>query len=155
MAANILGLCDALATRITAGLDAPGDATVNRVYIDKQSVPNAAGLQVWVFPVRDNQTPVTRGEDEWTYEVAVVVTDWYADPAPVADDWLDAKKLFAEVKVAMRMDFTRDTFNFGSPLRRVQLVPAAERPVYDAEALVAKKLFWWEAVFEFRELLTA
>jgi len=156
MAANVLGLCDALAARIIGGLDAPGDAAVDRVYIDKHSEPNDAGLRVWVFPVRDNQAPLTRGEDEWTYEVAVVVTDWYPDPAPVPDSWLDARKLFAETKVAGRMNFTRDTFDFGSaPARRVQLVPALDRPVYDAEALMAKKLFWWEATFEFRELLTA
>ena len=61
MAANVLGLCDALAARIIGGLDAPGDAAVDRVYIDKQPVPNDAGLRVLVFPVRDNQAPLTRG----------------------------------------------------------------------------------------------
>lgn len=150
--ANVLTLCDALVSRIEAALDAPADATVSREYVTAQTVPSAAGLRVWVFPVQDEREPRTRAEDEWTYRVAVVVTDYYPDAAPVPAGWMDDRKAFAEGKVTASLTLTHGTFDFDG--RRVWSVPT-EQPVFDAEALAAKKWFWWEAVFEFRELLTA
>lgn len=155
--ALVLDLCDALAARIAAALASPTEAAVSREYVSTETVPDAAGLKVWVFPVRDFSEPLTRGEDQWTYEVAVVVTDFYGEQGKPADAWVDARKLFTEAAVTRPLDFSHGTFDFttaAGTARRVWSVPT-DQPVYDAEALATRKLFWWDGRFQFQEIQPA
>ena len=154
MAAEIITVCEAIKTWIADGLDAPGDATVSRVYIAPVDVDTITTRQVFVFPLAYNNGPSTRGENEWIYSIQVSCVEKYTAVGNPTNDWIDARVDFVQDKIFDRCGFDRQLLTFGTTR---ELVTQSQETVsvYDEALLSQQKLFRSDVVFEFRETLTA
>jgi hypothetical protein len=153
VAAEIITVCEAIKTWIADGLDAPGDATVSRVYIAPVNVDTLTTRQIFVFPLKYSNGPATRGEDEWVYGVQVTCVEKYTTAGNPTNTWLDNLVEFVQHKISDRCDFVRELFTFAST--RELFTQTNEVTVYDEALLSQEKLFRSDVVFEFRETLTA
>ena len=153
MAAEITTVCEAIKDWIVAGLDAPTDATVSRVYIAPVNVDTLTTRQIFVFPLKYSNGPTTRSEDEWVYGVQVTCVEKYTTAGNPTNTWIDGLVDFVQAKISDRCDFVRTLFTFGTT--RELFTQANEVTVYDEALLSQEKLFRSDVVFEFRETLTA
>lgn len=156
MTENILTVCDALVTALVAGLDDPNCATVERVYLAPVDLKSEQSRRVWVFPASYQHSPASRGENEWIYQVGVIVAERYADAGEPTVAWLDERVEFTQTQVFTALDHARELLAFGTDgTRRLWTQTGGCEVVYDADRLSTQKLFWSELRFEFREIQNA
>ncbi len=151
MAADIITVCDAIAARIEAGLDDPGDATVTRCYLAPVNVNTLTGRHLFVFPLKYSNGPATRAEDEMVYGVQVTCVEKYTDRGEPTNAWVDDLVEFVQAKISDRCDFVRTLLTFATT--RELYTQTNDVSVYDEAALSQEKLFKSDVVFEFREIL--
>lgn len=153
MADRLLEVADIAVTAIAAAaapLVAPD--VVERQYGVEADRTTLTGRRCYVFPVGDGEAErQSRTEVEWSYRLAVVVVEKYADAAGLPPKaWMDTRLLWARQKVF-------DTLNVDRPadyLGGVLWCHTIDRPVaYDFDEWRDHGCFWCEIEVELRELV--
>lgn len=151
MAANILDVCDALVSKvITAWTAITADDSVERVYLAPIKVHTQIGRHVYIFPTNYENSPATRSEDDWTYQIGVVVVERHDSSGEPATSWMDTRVNFVQDKVFDALDFARAPLIVGSGLGLITQTSSVE--VYDETKLNELHTFWSELTFTFTEI---
>lgn len=151
MAANILTACDFIKTAIqTAWSGIGADDSVERVYVAPLKLEEQLGRHVYVYPLSYGNQPATRGFDDWTYQVGVVVIERYEDAGTPPVNWMDARVDFTQETVFDTLDFTRSPAAVSGGLR--MLTQEANCEVYNIDQMIQDKQFRSELRFTFTEI---
>lgn len=150
MAANILDVCDALVAAVGAAWTEGASDSVERVYLAPINFHTQAGRHVYIFPTNYENSPATRSEDDWTYQVGVVVVEKHASAGEPSTSWLDERVTFVQEKVFDVLDFARAPLIVGTGLGLITQTSSVE--VYDETKLNELHTFWSELTFTFTEI---
>lgn len=154
MATNpTLTLCDKLVALTAAWWEPSGDDEVQRVYEGPVDVGKIKGRKVYFYPASYVNEPATRGEDEWTHEIIMLVAKRFEDAARPSVEQMDEEVDFVADLLA-ELDYSHD-----GPLkwdsRTVNTAGIGPVEIYDAGRLVYEKVFWSECPITFVEIRTA
>ena len=151
MASNIIAVCDYLVDVVEAawtGITA--DDSVERVYVAPIKLHEQAGRHVFIYPLSYSNQPATRGHDEWSYQIGVIVIEGYEQPGEPTKAWMDDRVDFVQDKVFDPLDFSRSPAAVSGGLR--MLTTEATCDVYNIDQMIQEKQFRSELRFTFTEI---
>lgn len=166
--APTLTLCDALVEYLTTQVAEAGAApnSVRREYFiriadkDDEALEQTDGRRVTIAPTLPNAYSYeghTRGEDLYTHQISVLVTERY--PETVTGDatraWLDERVNWVYTNVVLLFDFDKRSDN-GPSFNRNLVTLSAEVQLFDLDTLVGRgKLFLSQVDLTFHEIVDA
>src|SRR5262245_38416216 len=115
---------------------------------------NIDGRQVVIYPTGYDNSPITRGEDEYVHQITVDVLERYDDqPGDAPRDWITTRVDFVYEKIVQGFDFSHDgppTFN------RKLITRSAAVSVVDLSSLLGRnRLFFSRVELVFQEVRNA
>lgn len=153
-----LVLCDNLVAALQAAWTEGAYDAVERVYFKRiadveDPTLKLVGRKVYVMPTGYDNGPVTRGEDEFTHNVSVLVVERYTDAGDPATAWIDTRVDFVYDHIVQGFDYSHDgpaSFN-----KKLVTLSAAVQ-VCDVEKLVSGgKMFYSLTELVFSEIRDA
>lgn len=152
--ANILAVCDYLVDVVEAAWTTiTADDSVERLYVAPLKLHEQSGRHVYIFPLSYSNQPATRGHDDWTYQVGIIVLERYEDAGEPPVSWMDDRVDFVQSKVFDALDFTRSPGNVSGGLR--VLTQEANCEVYNVDLMTQERQFRSELRFTFTEIREA
>lgn len=154
--ARVLTLIDALISEIRTAWGPSEPDTISREYIgpvNDQELENLIGRHIYAFPGRYDNSPDTRGHDDWVHEVSFIIIERFTDTGDAAlNSWMDDRIDFVQTKVVNSIDFDRTKLAIGST--RNVMTTALDIDVYDLDLLNRLKIFrsQVDAVFTDRDV---
>lgn len=154
--------CDELADRVVEALtalrpteDAAG-TTVEKLYLqqilDREYQATIAGRLVLVVPMGKRQVEgATRGQDEWGWDIRVLVIRRYTEAGDVPAAWTKIETIWVEENVLEALGDARRE-DFPKTLADLDFYPdeAEVEEFYDEDLLLRDKLFFSSVMFLFR-----
>lgn len=145
----ILDVADAIATdiqtRITA--DSIPDTTVSRQYDITYDLGSFTGRKVDVFPVAyDELQAETREEEQYTFNLSIVVLERYRDKGLVTKEWLDERVDFTERYLfeAYKRNESDNPYFVTVDSIKYWITERKITSVYDYDMLKQHRVFWSE-----------
>ena len=158
MLAVIDQVADDVVTLIAAAWSPIAPNAVAAVDLPFAELESIVGIQVWVFAADySDNAPITRGEDEADYTVAVVVASRWPNQGDPTKVWIRSMRSFVEQKIYNVLTEPRTvqlavTTAAGTGYLWPQRVDVVQS--YDPAMLREKKLFWCDMEVTFRGNLT-
>lgn len=158
--ASVIEVVDSLVSAVSTAWTPSSPDLVERVYVTpsiKAELHKLAGRRVYFAPGAYENSPETRSEEGWRYEVVAACIDRYeeaAEPGSAAvKAWADALVLFVEEELVDALDFgTSGPFLTALTGREIWTESISVVRLYDPDWLAEKKVFISEIAYVFREV---
>jgi hypothetical protein len=154
--AKILTLIDTLVTEIDTAWTQGASDTITRKYlasVSTEELSSLTGRHVILFPGTYVNEPATRGEDQWTYTIHVLIVERFTAAGEPTVAQMDTLVDFVEATVANTIDYDGRTL-LAIGARRIR-TESIETETYDVEMLNEKNLFWSELTVVMKEVANA
>lgn len=158
--ASVIEVVDSLVSAVNTAWAPSSPDLVERVWVTpsiKAELHKLAGRRVYFAPGPYENSPATRSEDEWRYEVVAACIDHYEEQAEPASSavkaWVDALALFVETYLVDGLDFgVQGAFLTALTGREIWTESISVVRLYDPDWLAEKKVFISEIAYVFREV---
>lgn len=155
-------LCDDLVADLRTRWDPPGnEGGIERVYFKTLAgadrVTKLPGRRVLILPYGDDGAfydngPSDRGEDVYTHNISVVISERFTDAGEPTTEWIDDRVDFVHENIVQGFDFSHD----GPPSWNKKLTTLTTKTVVDWARLTSEEqAFYSWVVLVFEEIRDA